>query len=108
MAQDGKMHGSANPPFATKNGAPQQQGSTSDGGHDFIADNTNVSGQGPGYPVHDRPQSEAKKEVEPNPQEIPEGGPVLKADPKPVSNTIGGGSTGGVQGVSQTPFKGLR
>lgn len=53
-----------------------------------------------------RPQSEARKENAPNPQEIPAGGAVLKADPTPASRA--NSAQGGVMGVSKTPFKSLK
>jgi hypothetical protein len=96
--QDGKMHGTAAPPFATKDGLPQAQG-TGGGGHDFVKEPTSPgSGTAGGFdPTKmSRPQSEAKPEVVPNPQEIPSGngGRILQADPGPVSATVSGTASG--------------
>ncbi len=112
MAQSGKVPSDASsPPFATSGGKPQGQGTTAGGGHDFLTD---WKGSGPAAGGRDfnkehRSQSEAKKEVEGNPQEIPSnlGGAHLKMDPTPVSRTVSGPAPG-PKGVSQTPFKGLR
>ena len=96
MAQDGKMHGAANPPFATSNGATANQGAGSSGAHDFVRDpNSSVRGSGArDFTKENRPQSEARPEVVPNPQEIPAGGKDLKADPGPVSATVSGTAEG--------------
>jgi hypothetical protein len=62
------------------------QGSAEDGGKSF---NSNNSG-GRDFTQESRPQSDAKAEVVPNPQEIPSGGKVLKADPGTVSAKVSG------------------
>ncbi len=104
MAQTGKSSSPAAPPFATSQGKPANQGSGATGAHDFLED---PKGSGPAtggrdFTKESRPQTEAKREVVPNQQEVPRGGTILKADPTP-----GGFSsqTGGVQGVSKKPFK---
>lgn len=103
--QSGKVSGAANPPFATKAGRPANQGAGSTGAHDFIKDPTSKTGPGPGYLLKDRPQSEAKAEVVPNPESIPAGGKVLKIDKVPSGS---GSAQGGTQGVAKVPFKGLK
>lgn len=79
----------AAPPFATKEGLP----TVKDGG-----------GGGAAMPM-DRPQSMAKPEVVPSPDEIPSGGKVLLADP-----TGQAGNSGAITPVSggSVPFKNLK
>jgi hypothetical protein len=108
MAQSGDSNASS-PPFATKDGKPAGQGSTASGGHNFLKD---PNGGGPAsggrnFNKESRPQSMAKKEVIPNPQEIPSGmgGKDLKADP---SGPAAQSPSGGVQGVSKMPMKGMK
>jgi hypothetical protein len=73
----------------------------------MLTDYVDKGQSGPGMIAKDRPQSEAKAEVVPNPQEIPSGngGKILLADPGPVSKDVAG-TASGVN--TQTPFKGLR
>ena len=109
MAQDGKMKSKDAPPFATADG---KQASTGSQGHspgrDFTKD---FKGQGsapvPGrdFTKENRPQSEARPEVEPAKGEIPAGGKDMKADPK-GANPNQGGVNEGVAGRSS--FKGLK
>ncbi len=94
-------------PFSSRDGKPTNQGSGATGAHDFLTD---PKGGGPAsggrdFTKESRPQSEAKPEVVPNPQEIPAGGKILKADPGPVSKTVAG-TAAGVTG--RNPFKGLK
>lgn len=74
------------------------------GGHDFLQDPKSASPStgGRDFTTESRPQSEAKKEVEPNPQEIPTGGKDLKADPGPVSAKVSGTACGP---ACKPPFK---
>lgn len=114
--QSGTVPGNkANPPFS--NGGKTVMAGSS-GGRDFTKEsrpqtgaesggktfNSNSTG-GRDFTKESRPQSTAKKEVEPNPQEIPAGGAVLKADPGPVSKKVSGTVTG-VDGTK--PFKSLK
>lgn len=106
----------ANPPFS--NGGKTTMAGSS-GGRDFSKEsrpqggaesggksfNSNNSG-GRDFSKESRPQSEAKQEVKPNPQEIPAGGQILKADPGPVSSKVSG-TAPGVSG-GKAPFKGLK
>jgi hypothetical protein len=77
------------------------QGSAESGGKSF---NSNNSG-GRDFTKESRPQSDAKQEVKPNPQEIPAGGAILKADPQPVSAKVSGTATAI---ANKTPFRGLK
>jgi hypothetical protein len=109
MAQSGKMSSPASPPFATSDGKPAGQGAGSSGAHDFLTEpgaHGDKSG-GRNFNTESRPQSEAKKEVEPNPQEIPSGmgGQILRADP---SGPAAQAPSGGVQGVTKVPFKSMK
>lgn len=103
--QSGKVSGTANPPFATQDGKAQGQGTGSSGAHNFLKDpksHASASG-GRDFTKESRPQSEANAEVVPNPQEIPAGGKILKADPGPVSQKVSG-TAAGVDG-GRKPFK---
>jgi hypothetical protein len=112
--QDGKVHDKSAPPFATKDG--KSAGGSMDGngskGTDF-SQSTQSAGQksapvpGRDFTKESRPQSEAKKEVEPAKGEIAKGGVDLKADPGSVS---GSGKLGGVTPVDggPKPMKGLK
>ena len=94
----------AAPPFATSDGKPvSPSGNTASGGHDFNREPQTGSAAGGGrdFTKESRPQSEAKQEVVPNPQEIPTGGKVLLADPGPVSAKVAGTA----QHVEKKPFK---
>jgi hypothetical protein len=105
---DQKMSGAASPPFATKDGKPQGQGSGSSGAANFVTDANSKVGDktGPGYLMKDRPQSEARPEVVPNPQSVVAGGKILKADPGPVSAKVAG-TAASIPSVPR-PFKGLK
>jgi hypothetical protein len=97
MGQSGNSGNGASPPFATKDGKPANQGSGGSGAHDFIRDPlTSAPHTGGGFDVtkQNRPQTEARPEVVPNPQEIPAGGKDMKADPGPVSATVSGTAEG--------------
>jgi|SRR5208282_353286 len=105
----------ANPPFS--NGGKTTMAGSS-GGRDFSKEsrtqggsetggksfNSNNSG-GRNFSKESRPQSEAKQEVKPNPQEIPAGGQILKADPQPVSAKVSGTANAI---ANKTPFKSLK
>jgi hypothetical protein len=96
MPQDGKVHATNAPPFATSNGQPAATGGGASGAHDFIK---NPLGNAPrtggrDFTKESRPQSEARREVFGNPQEIPVGGEILKADPGPVSAVVSGDAPG--------------
>ena len=95
----------AAPPFATPDGKPVSPSSNvKGGGHNFLTDpkgNPSAAGGGRDFTKESRPQSEAKPEVTPNPQEIPAGGKVLLADPGPVSANVAGTA----QHVERKPFK---
>lgn len=116
MAQSGNVPSNkAEPPFSS--GGKSTMG-TSKGGRDFVGEsrpsgaaesggktfNDNNSG-GRDFVKESRPQSDAKEEVKPNPQEIPKGGQILKADPQPVSAKVSGTATAI---ANKTPFKGLK
>lgn len=108
MASDGKNSGNGKTsPFGNGRGdVGETQG---DKPTDFATNaNTSQNKGGGGFDVtkQNRPQSEAKQEVKPNPQEIPAGGAVLKADPKPVGQTISGDAK--PIGSVPRPFKGLK
>jgi hypothetical protein len=107
MAQSGKVSNPASPPFASPSGQPTNQGATSKGAHDFLEDPNSDSGKGGGrdFIKESRPQSEAKPEVTPNPQEIPAGGKILKADPSPLQKSDFNASSGP---QPKPPFKGMR
>lgn len=94
--QDAKVTGAANPPFATKDGQPANQGQSASGAHDFVRDpkGSAASTGGRDFTRESRPQSEARPEVAGNPQEIPAGGAILKADPGPVSVSVSGTAAG--------------
>jgi hypothetical protein len=107
------------PPFATSGGKPitpttgkgggfdplkDATGGEKGGGHDFLTDpkgSSEAAGGGRDFTKESRPQSEAKPEVVPNPQEIPKGGKILFADPGPVSAKV----SGTAQHVEKKPFK---
>jgi len=112
MPQNGKVNSPASPPFSTPDGKPAAASGGSDGAHDFIKDpnSSGVRAGGRDFVKESRKQSEAdpRGPGNPNTQEIPTGGKNLKADPGPVSKTVSGPAGGGVKGVPQTPFKGLR
>jgi hypothetical protein len=94
------------------------EGSSSKGGRDFTKEsrpsqgaesgansfNSNNAG-GRDFTKESRPQTDAKKEVEPNPAQIPSGGPILKADPQPVSKHVSGSAPGPQE---PKPFKSLK
>jgi hypothetical protein len=105
MAQSGNSGNGQTPPFASSDGKPTNQGTGASGAHDFLTD---PKGSGPAaggrdFTKENRPQSEAKPEVVPNPQEIPTGGKILKADPGPLSRTVSG-TAAGVDG-GKKPFR---
>src|ERR1700722_14911564 len=79
----------ASTPFSTVDGKPQGQGTTGSGGHDFLTDpkGTPTGGGGRDFTKENRTQAGMKDGNPPNPNEIPEGGKILKADPGPVSKT---------------------
>jgi len=92
----------AEPPFSI--GGATMAGDYS-GAHNFLTDpasNAPKTG-GRDFTKEKRPQSEAKPEVVPNPQEIPAGGVILKADPGPVSAKVTGTAT--PPGATRSPFK---
>jgi len=93
----------AAPPFATSDGKPVTPSGNEGGAHDFLTDPKGGSCQGGArdFTTESRPQSEAKQEVVPNPQEIPAGGKILLADPGPVSAKV----SGTAQHVEKKPFK---
>ena len=107
MATDGsKMGDGKTSPFGNGNGGTSAMGNAS-GGHDFLTDPKSGA---PATGGHDftqdsRPQSEAKPEVVPNPQEIPAGGKQMKLDPGPVSKVVSGTAVGPTE---RAPFKGMR
>ena len=107
MAQSGKVSNSASPPFASPQGQPTNQGTTSKGAHNFLTEPTSGEAKGGGrdFVKESRPQSEAKPEVVPNPQEIPAGGKILKADPSPLQKGDNFHATGP---QPKPPFKGMR
>jgi hypothetical protein len=86
----------AAPPFATADGKPVNPSGGSSGAHDFLVDPKSSAAPGGGrdFTKENRPQTEAKPEVVPNPQEIPMGGKILKADPGPVSKKVSGTAPG--------------
>lgn len=86
---DGKTSPFGNGKGATMAGA-------AGGGHDFTKEPEShaPSSGGRDFTKESRPQSMARAEVVPNPQEIPAGGKVLKADPGPVSKTVAGSAPG--------------
>ncbi len=94
--------GQNSPPFASSNGQPVNPSGGASGAHDFVTDPKSHS---PATGVRDftkesRPQKMGA--CEPNPQEVPAGGRILKADPSgPAANP----PSGGVMGVSQKPFR---
>lgn len=104
MAQDGKVTSASNPPFGNGKGATTEAGSYS-GAHDFVTDpgSNAPAPKGRDFTKENRPQSEARPEVVPNPQEIPAGGKILKADPGPVSAKCSGTAVG-VSGAPK-PFR---
>jgi hypothetical protein len=108
MAQSGKVTNPASPPFASPSGQPRNQGATSKGAHDFLEEPTSDESKGGGrdFTKESRPQSEAKPEVVPNPQEIPKGmgGKILKADPSSLQTSEF--SAKGPQ--PKPPFKGMK
>lgn len=94
-------------PFGNGNGAPASGAAS--GSHDFATD---PKGGGGGDSPRDllkafqRPQTEARTEVAPDPSQTPSGGRVLKADPPgSEQKAVGSGSTG-VDGAK--PFKNLK
>lgn len=103
---DGTPGNGANPPFGNGNGATQKSGASS-GAHNFITDpksNSPATG-GRDFSKESRPQQMRKPSPGyPNTQEIPTGGTMPLADPGPVSKSVSG-NAGGVQGVSQKPFR---
>jgi hypothetical protein len=96
----------ASPPFASPSGQPKGQEPTSSGAHNFVKDPTSGSGAGGGQKdiMKSRPQSEARSENEPNPQEIPKGGKILKADPSPLQRN----DFDAVGPQPKAPFKGMK
>lgn len=91
---DGKTSGNGKTaPFGDGKGKPTDHAS---GGHDFVKDvkGGGETGTGCDFTKESRPQSMAKAEVVPNPQEIPAGGKDLKADPGPVSQKVAGTASG--------------
>jgi hypothetical protein len=108
MAQSGKVSSAANPPFSD-DGKAANQGATASGAHNFLEDPKGSGNPGGvrNFAKWNRPQSEAKPEVQPNPQEIPagHGGRLLRADPSGPSAMT---PSGGVQGVSKMPMKGMK
>ena len=97
-------------PFGNGKGATMAEGAAS-GGNNFLT-NLNGNGQTSGgrdFTKESRPQSEAKKEVAPNPQEIPAGGTLPYADPSPTSVKVGGPvTTPTADSGGARPFKNLR
>ena len=106
----------AEPPFSNGGKTTMAGGS---GGRDFTKENrpsggaesgkdsfNSNNGGGRDFSKESRPQTDAKQEVKPNPQEIPAGGVILKADPGPVSSKVSG-SAPGITG-DKAPFKGLK
>jgi hypothetical protein len=81
----------AQPPYGNGQGATSSAGA-SRGGHDFIRDPKSAAPAvgGRDFTKESRPQSEARREVVPNPQEIPAGGTILKADPGSVGKSVSG------------------
>lgn len=107
MAKEGSQANVSNPaqpPFGNGKGATQS-GSSSSGGHNFLTEPSTKSTMSGGrdFTKESRPQSMAKQEVVPNPQEIPAGGVILKADPGPVSAKVAG--TACSIGSCPNPFK---
>jgi hypothetical protein len=109
MAQDSGT-GRSNPPFASKTGAPQNQGGSGAKGFDYPRNAARTPGGAAGrdFTKESRPQPAFKTQAGlPNAESIPAGGKDLKADPGATAKGAGGVS-GGVQGVTQKPFKGLK
>jgi hypothetical protein len=105
----------AEPPFSI---GGKTVGASTSGGRDFTKENRPSAGAESGansfndnnsggrdFTKENRPQTDAKKEVEPNQQEIPAGGPILKADPQPVSKKVSGTAPGPQE---PKPFKSLK
>jgi hypothetical protein len=108
MGQSAKVSGAANPPFATADGKPANQGTGSKGSFDFLSDPTGDSAKtgGHDFTQDNRPQTGIKDGNPPNPQSIPAGGKILMADPLSVSKTQKGNGMTTDQG--HKPFKSLK
>lgn len=110
MAQSAKSTGGANPPFATSDGKPQNQGTTSKGAFEYPKDNATGGGDKSGgrdFTKESRPQPPMKAQPGlPNTDNIPDGqgGKILQADPGKVGASASG-TSGGVQGAPHKPFK---
>lgn len=103
MATDGKVPGDGKTsPFGNGNGGTSAMGNAS-GGHDFTQDPKSGASNtgGHDFTQDSRPQSEARTEVEPNPQEIPSGGKITNLQPGVASKAV---STT----EAKVPFKGMR
>lgn len=88
-------------PFGNGNGATASGDSS--GAHDFLTDpkGSGAAAGGRDFTKESRPQSDAKKEVEPNSQEIPAGGLIPKAAPGAASKTMSCADS------TRKPFKGV-
>jgi len=108
MGQSAKSTGGGNPPFATKDGKPQNQGGTSSGATKWPEDKFTGSGDKSGgrdFTKENRPQPPMKAQPGlPNAESIPAGGKELKADPGKVGANASG-TSGGVAGSPNKPFK---
>lgn len=87
----GNVQNSSQPPLGNGKGSTDG-GGTYTGSHNFLTD---PKGSGPAtggrdFSKENRPQTQAKPEVQPNTQEIPKGGKILYADPGAVSDKVGG------------------
>lgn len=102
MAQSGNSGNGASPPFATKDGKPTNQGTTG-GGNDFLTNPTGTGDKSGGkdFLADGNRKQPAFKEPA-NPDSIPAGGKILKADPGPVSKKVSGTATAI---ANKTPFK---
>jgi hypothetical protein len=111
MAQSGKAStDKAATPFSTRDGKPTGQGTGASGGHDFLTNpkGTSTGSGGRDFTKENRPQTGMKDGNPPNPDQMPAGGKILKADPGPVSKTAKGNGMVTGSPDERKPFKSMK
>jgi hypothetical protein len=110
MAQSGKASADkAATPFSTRDGKPTGQGQGASGGHDFLTDpKGSGSGSGRDFTKENRPQTGMKDGNPPNPDQMPAGGKILKADPGAVSKTAKGNGMVTGSPSERKSYKGMK